>query len=187
MNDSEQKIKCPKCGESISIDDVLTHQIEEKIKKELGEENRLKEVEIEKQKKELEDQKNKLEEAQKNTQIEVNKKVAEKLATEKVTLWKQAQIEAEKQKTAEIKLLEEQIKNKDEKLIEANAEALKARADRQKLENDKKSFELEKIKQIEGERKKIEEDAFARAVKQNERDTFKLHEQLKETKKKKEK
>src|SRR3989344_8007917 len=168
MNDSEQKIKCPKCGESISIDDVLTHQIEEKIKKE------------------LEDQKNKLEEAQKNTQIEVNKKVAEKLATEKVALWKQAQIEAEKQKMAEIKLLEEQIKGKDEKLTEANAEALKARADRQKLENDKKSFELEKIKQIEGERKKIEEDAFARAVKQNERDSMKLLKQIEETEKEKE-
>src|SRR3990170_5677442 len=144
MNDSKQKIKCPKCGESISIDDVLTHQIEEKIKREMGEENRLKEAEITKQKKELEDQKNKLEEAQKNTQIEVNKKVAEKLATEKVALWKQAQIEAEKQKTGEIKLLEEQMKDKDVKLAEANDEALKARVDRKKLEEEKKNFEFEK-------------------------------------------
>jgi len=55
MKNTQQKIKCPKCGESISIDDVLTHQIEEKIKKELGEENILKEAEIVKQKKELED------------------------------------------------------------------------------------------------------------------------------------
>lgn len=185
MTINEQKIKCPKCGESISIDDVLTHQIEEKIKKELREENRLKEAEIAKQKKELEDQKNKLEEAQKNAQIEVNKKVDEKVATEKVALWKKALIEAEKQKAAEIKILEEQIKGKDEKLMEANSEALKARADRQKLESDKKLFELEKIKLIEKERKKIEEDAFARAVKQNERNTFKLHEQLKEAEKEK--
>ncbi len=180
MITNEQKIKCPKCGESISIDDVLTHQIEEKIKKELGEENRLKDAEIVKQKKELEDQKNKLEEAQKNTQIEVNKKVVEKLASERVILWKQAQIEAEKQKTGEIKLLEEQIKDKDAKLKDVTTEALQARADKQKFENEKKSFELEKEKQIEGERKKIEEDAFARARKQNERDTFKLHEQLKD-------
>ncbi|MEK6655900.1 MAG: DUF2130 domain-containing protein [Nitrospirota bacterium] len=186
MTTNEQKIKCPKCGASISIDDVLTHQIEEKIKKELVEENRLKEAEIVKQKKELEDQKKKLEEAQKNTQIEVNKKVAEKLETEKVALWKKAQIEAEKQKEVEIRILEEQIKGKDEKLMEANAEALKARADRQKLESDKKYFELEKIKQIEEERKKIEEDAFARALKQNERATFNLHEQIKEAKKEKE-
>lgn len=33
MTDNEQKIKCPQCGESISIDDVLTNQIEEKIRK----------------------------------------------------------------------------------------------------------------------------------------------------------
>lgn len=186
MVTTDQKIKCPKCGESISIDDVLTHQIEEKVKKELGEEHRVKESEILKQKKELDDQKSKLEEAQKNAQIEVNKKVAEKLATEKVSLWKKAQIEAEKQKTAEIKMLEEQIKGKDEKLMVASAEALKAREGRQKLEDDKKNFELDKIKQIEEERKKIEEDAFARAIKQNERDTFKLHEQLKEVEKEKE-
>ncbi len=31
---AQQTIKCPKCGEIISIDDVLTHQIEEKVKKE---------------------------------------------------------------------------------------------------------------------------------------------------------
>lgn len=146
MTKDFQKIICPKCNESISIDDVLTHQIEEKIKKE----------------------------------------IAEKLATERITLWKKAQIEAEKQKTGEIKLLEEQIKNRDEKLAQANAEALRAIADRQKLEEEKRNFELEKIKQIEGERKKIEDEAFTRAIKQNEIDTVKLRKQLEETKKEKE-
>lgn len=68
MSDNQQKIKCPKCNESISIDDVLTHQIEDKIKRELSQENKLKEDEIVKQKKDLEEQKNKLDEAQKNTQ-----------------------------------------------------------------------------------------------------------------------
>lgn len=33
MTNNEQKVQCQKCGESISIDDVLTRQIEEKIKK----------------------------------------------------------------------------------------------------------------------------------------------------------
>ncbi|MFY9463403.1 MAG: DUF2130 domain-containing protein [Candidatus Sungiibacteriota bacterium] len=186
MATTEQKIKCPKCGESISIDDVLTHQIEEKIKKELGEENRSKEIEIVRQKKELEDQKNKLEEAQKNAEIEINKKVGEKLATERVTVWKKAQIEAEKQKTGERKLLEEQIKDKDAKLKEVTTEALQARADRQKFENEKKSFELEKEKQIDGERKKIEEDAFTRATKQNERDAIKLLKRLEDSEKERE-
>lgn len=186
MATTEQKIKCPKCGESISIDDVLTHQIEEKIKKELGEENRLKEAEIVKQKKELEDQRNKLEEAEKNAQIEVNKKVGEKLAAERVNLWKKAQTEAEKQKKGEIELLEEQMKGKDAKLKEVTTEVLQARADRQKFEDEKKGFELEKERQIQGERKKIEEDAFARGIKQNERDSIKLLKQLEDSEKEKE-
>lgn len=186
MPSNEQKIKCPKCNESISIDDVLTHQIEDKIKKELSQENKLKEDEIAKQKNELEEQKSKLDEAKKNAQVEVNKKVAEKLATEKVALWKQAQVEAEKEKMGQVKLLEEQIKGQNEKLAEANTEALKARVDRQKLEEEKKNFELEKTKQIEEERKKIEEESFARATKQNERDSAKLKAQLEEFKNEKE-
>lgn len=181
-----QKIICPNCKESISIDDVLTHQIEEKIRKEMRERQRLKEIEIDNQKRELENQKIQLEDARQNAQIEVNKKVAEKLAAEKITLWKQARIEAEKQKTAEIKLLEEQIKGQNKKLAEVNTEALKTRVDRQKLEEEKKNFELEKAKQIEEERKNIEEKAFVRAVKQNERDTVKLRKQLEEIEKEKE-
>lgn len=185
MSNDEQKIKCPKCNELISIDDVLSHQIEDKIKKELSRDNKSKEDEIAKQRRELDDQRNKLAEAQKNAQVEVSKKVAEKLATERVVLWKQAQIEAEKEKIGQVKLLEEQIKSQNEKLAEANTEAAKARVDRQKLEEEKKNFELEKTRQIEDERKKIEEEAFSRAKKQGERDAGKLKVQLEEFKKEK--
>ncbi|MCX6719738.1 MAG: DUF2130 domain-containing protein, partial [Candidatus Staskawiczbacteria bacterium] len=182
----EQTIKCPKCGEPISIDKVLEHQIEEKIKKDFAVEQKNKEDELDNEKKKVQLKEQQLAEAIKSAEIEVNKKVAEKLATEKVVLWKNAQIEADKQKSAEIKILDEQIKEKDKKLTEANAEALKAHSGRQKLEDDKKNFELEKVKQIEAERKKIEEDAFTRATKQNERDSSKLREQLKEAEKEKE-
>ena len=183
---TNQKIQCPNCNESISIDDALTHQIEDRIKKELSQENKSKEEEITKQKRELDDQKNKLVEEQKNIQIEINKKVAEKITTEKVVMWKQAQIEAENEKAGQVKLLEEQVKNQNEKLVEANTEALQARIDRQKLEEEKKNFDLEKAKQIEEERKKIEEEAYARAMKQSERDATKIKLQLEESEKEKE-
>jgi len=57
MTTNEQKIKCPNCGASISIDDVLTRQIEEKIKESWGKNIALKEAEIARQKKELEEPK----------------------------------------------------------------------------------------------------------------------------------
>ena len=34
MKDETKNITCPECGASISIDDALTHQIENKLKKE---------------------------------------------------------------------------------------------------------------------------------------------------------
>ena len=46
MSINEQKIQCPKCGESISIDDVLTRQIEEKIRKDFQAAQQVKEQEL---------------------------------------------------------------------------------------------------------------------------------------------
>src|SRR3989338_6912918 len=178
MTADEQKIKCPKCGESISIDDVLAHQIEEKIRREMGEKQRLNEAEIANQKRELENQKLQLEDAKKNAKIEVNKKVTEKIASEKVVLWKQAQIEAEKQKATEIKILEEQIKGKDEKLMEANEKELLVRKEKNKLEEERQNFELEKQRQLDGERKKIFEEAGKKATEEQQYVIAQLKKQL---------
>ena len=178
MSDSEQKIKCPKCGESISIDDVLAHQIGEKIRKEIEVEQKVKEAEIAKKQKELETQTIQLEDAKKNTQIEVNKKVAEKLATEKTALWKQAQIEASKEKEAEKKMLEEQLAEKDTKLREANEKELLLRKEKNKLDEEKRSFELEKQRQLDEERKKITEDANKKATEEQRYIIAQLQKQL---------
>ena len=178
MSDSKQKIKCPKCGESISIDDVLAHQIGEKIRKEIEVEQKVKETEIAKKQKELEVQTIQLEEVKKNTQIEVNKKVAEKLATEKTALWKQAQIEAGKEKEAEKKMLEEQLAEKDTKLREANEKELLLRKEKNKLDEEKRGFELEKQRQLDEERKKITEDANKKATEEQRYIIAQLQKQL---------
>ena len=178
MSDGEQKIKCPKCGESISIDDVLAHQIGEKIRKEIEVEQKVKEAEIAKKQKELEAQTIQLEEVRKNTQIEVNKKVAEKLAIEKTALWKQAQIEAGKEKEAEKKMLEEQLAEKDTKLREANEKELLLRKEKNKLDEEKRGFELEKQRQLDEERKKITEDANKKATEEQRYIIAQLQKQL---------
>ena len=167
MSTTGQKIKCPKCGELISIDDVLTHQIEDKIKSELGQE-----------KTKLEEQILKFEESQKNAQIEVNKKVAEKLGQEKILLWKQAQIEAGKEKEAEKQMLEEKLKDKDKKLQEANLKELELRKDKNKLEEEKQNFELDKQRQLDEERKKIYEEAGLKATEEQQYVIAQLKKQL---------
>lgn len=163
MASDEQKINCPQCGESISIDTILTHQIEERIRKDFAVEQKAQEAELARQKEELQAKESQLNEALKANEIEINKKVADKLAEEKVVLWKKALFEAEKNKDAEMKMLEEQLKAKEQKLSEVSAEALKLRLDKQNFEAEKQNFELEKQRQLDEAREAIEEEAGRKA------------------------
>ncbi len=174
----QQEIKCPNCNESISIDEVLTHQIEDRIKKELQEENKSKEAEMARDKKKLKEEKVEFEEMQKNAEIELNKKVAEKVESEKTTLKKQAQEEANKEKEAEKRMFEEQLAEKDEKLKEANKNELALRKEKQKLKDEKDAFELEKTRQLDEERKNIEENASKKATEIQQSKIDQLNKQL---------
>jgi hypothetical protein len=178
MKDSTKNISCPHCGEAISIDSVLTHQLEEDIKNKFKKETKEKEEAFAQKTRELEEQKLALEKKEKEQQSEINKKVADKLATEKVTLWKEAQQAAEKEKSSEIKLLEEQMKDKEEKLKEAQRAELELRKEKQKLKDEKDAFELEKARQLDEERKKIEEDASRKATEAQQAKIDQLNKQL---------
>lgn len=158
------QIECPKCGELMSIDDALMRQIEQKVKKGFENSQKIKEVEIAKQKQELQIKEQQLLERQKSVEVEINKKTAEKINIEKVALWKKALAEADKNRAAETKLLEEQLRQKDVKLQEATTRELEIRREKNQLEEDKRSFELEKQRQLDDERKKIEEEANKKAV-----------------------
>jgi len=164
MPSDEQKIKCPGCGELISIDSVITGQVEEKIRKEMAVEQKAQAEKLEKQKEELRTKELQLSEKIKAADIEVNKKVADRLAEEKVLLWKKALAEAEKNKSAEMQMLEGQLKDKDEKLRLANEKELSIRKEKNLLEEDKKNFELEKQRQLDEERVKIVEEASKKAA-----------------------
>jgi len=164
MSGNEQKIKCPKCGESISIDAVLTHQIEEKIKGDLEAEHKTKELEINNKLARLKKKELEIEKDRKSIDTLVSEKVLEKVANEKMEIIRVSKLQAAKEKEGELKILEEQIEEKDKKLSEANTEALKLRVERQRLETEKQEFELKIQRQLDEERKKIEEDAGKKAA-----------------------
>ncbi len=162
-NNVGQRIECPKCGELISIDDVLSKQIEEKLLKEIEKDQKIREEEFvllreEVEKQALENEKNK-----KQIERMVDKKVAGKLESEKVKLWKEVKAEIEDEQSGKMVLLEEQLKSKDKKLAEATKNEIKLLEEKNKLEEDKQTFELEKMRQIEEEKKKIFEEASKKA------------------------
>jgi len=164
MINEEQQIKCPACGESISIDAVLTRQIEDKIKSQLAAEQKAKDLELQNKSDALNKRELEIAEAQKSVDGLVAEKVAEKLIAEKADIIRTSQQQAAKEKEAEMKILEDQLKEKDQKLSNANAEALKLRMERQNLEADKKEFELKIQRQLDEERIKIEEQAGKKAA-----------------------
>ena len=175
---TDQKITCPSCGEEISIDEVFTSQIEIRVKKEFESKQKIKEQEFIAKEMELRKREQDIDKSKKAVDVLVAEKVANQINQEKVELWKRAQVEADKKKTAEVKILEEQLKQKDLKLSKAQENELSVRKEKNRLEEEKKEFELEKIRQLDEERKKISEDAAKKATEEQQYIIAQLKKQL---------
>ena len=175
---TEQKIKCPECGASISVDDVLTRQMEESIRKEMEQGQKAREMEIADQRKELEIQKRQLENAGEKARAEIDRQVAEKIEAERVGLRKQMKTEAEKEGAAEKKMLEERLAEKESKLREANEKELELRREKNKFEEERQNFELKKQRQFDEERKAIIEEASRKATEEQRYAIAQLKKQL---------
>lgn len=175
---NEQKIQCPKCGTSISIDDVLTRQIEEKIKKDFDAAQKVKEQELAEQSEQLKKQAADLAESQKNLDSLIASKVTDQLKNEKLRIFKEAKTEAEKEQSAMTALLEEQLKSKDKKLQQATKNEIELRKEKIKLEEAKQAFELEKMRQLEEAKNAITEEAGKKAAEEQQYIVAQLKKQL---------
>ena len=159
----EQNINCPKCGESISIDNVLTRQIEQRLKDDLDKKYQVKEKEWENKSEELRKQSCRIEEDKRMIEVTISQKVTDQLFSEKLKLVKDIRRQIETEQNEKTFLLEEQLKNKDEKLAQATKNEIELRKEKIKLQEDKQSFELEKIRQLEEEKTIIIEEASRKA------------------------
>ena len=134
MNKDLKNIICPKCGESISIDEALTHQIESKLSE-------------------------KFEEKEKNLLKSLEKKNQLTLAKEEEKLKKKIKEDADKESKLEKKFFEQQLTEKDEKLAKANKAEIELRKQQLKFKEEKEAFELESIRKMD----KIQEEASRKA------------------------
>jgi hypothetical protein len=175
---NQQQIHCPNCNTQISIDAVLTQQIESKIKKEFEAAQHIKEQALAEKEKALQTQAVQLIENQKALEASVNTKVSEQVAAEKIRLHKEAQLEAAREQNAKTAMLEEELKNKDTKLLEAQKKELELRREKIKLADEKQAFELEKIRQLEEAKIVIAEEASKRATEEQQNVIAQLRKQL---------
>ncbi len=175
---NEQTIQCPTCGESISIDVVLTRQIEEKIKKGFEAEQKIKEDSLIKKEKDLQKKVDEIEKNKQNLDSVIKGKVADLLTIEKMKLFEQARMEAEKEQAEKTALLEVQLKSKDEKLKEATKVEVELRKEKMQLEEAKRTFELEKVRQLEESKAAIIEEASKKAIEEQQYVVAQLKKQL---------
>lgn len=176
MND--QKIICPNCKTEISVDEVLTHQIGDELKKKFEADQKIKEEEIDQKKKTLEEQEKRINDARNNVQLLINQGVSKALEIEKTKLKETIKEETKKESADEIKMLSEKLEEKDKKLEESRKMELDLRKEKNLLEEDKKNFELEKQRQLDAERGKIAEDAAKKASEEQQYKLAELSKQL---------
>jgi hypothetical protein len=178
MLSNTHNVLCPNCNTSISIDDVLTRQIETDVINRVEEEHKLKKMELTRQSDELKKQADELIKSKKNIDEIIANKLAEQLQAEKIKIFKEAKLEAEKEQSTVTAFLEEELKQKEQKLQQATKNEIELRKEKIKLDEEKQAFELEKIRQLEEAKVSLTEAANKKAAEEQQYVVAQLKKQL---------
>jgi len=170
------KITCPYCNKAITLDEALTHPLEEKISKQLEKKYQ---QEVIKVKVELSKKDNEISELKKSAEQQIE----EALKAQKEKIESDAKKKAESLIKKDITDLKEQVKEKDELLKKAEREELKLRKERRELEDDKGKFELEMQRKLDEERKEIFEKAEKKVEEEHELKDLERNKQIEDMKK----
>ena len=138
---SETVITCPYCGKKIQLTEAITHQIEERLRRDFAQETKKKEKDFENQLKEK------------------DKELEETLLQEKHKLEKQAKKKAEEALSTEIRDLKEQLEEKARLVEEAHTHELALRKRTRELEEKEKTLNLDVQRTLDKERPKIWQEA----------------------------
>ena len=186
---NETQIKCPNCGTSIDVQDILAHQLEEEIKQkyqaQIAEEKKKYEAEQEK----LKQEKLAFEEKKKQENELFQERFDKKLKEEKSLMEEKLKAKLTEEQSEQLEALQKELNEKSEQVKELNRskaeiEKLKrekgelkeaAEAEAQKKLNDLLQIEKEKIRKVEEDRNELK---FKELQKQLE-DQKKLTEEMK--------
>lgn len=175
---NNSQIKCPNCGTSIDVQDILSHQLEDQIKQEyqqkLTEEKKKFDSEFEKLNREKDDFEVKKKQENELFQDRFDKKIKE----EKKAIEEKLKIKLAEEQTDQFQALQTELNEKSEKLKELNLtkieiEKLKrekgelkeqAEADAQKRLNDQLQIEKEKIRKSEEEKNELKFKEFQKKI-----------------------
>lgn len=167
--EKQSKISCPECGHEIDVQEVLKHQVEEKIRLEYHARLNEERQKYEQKANALLSEKAAFEEEKKKESERFQAKVNDQLKIEKEQLAKILKSQIELEKADQLKILTDELNEKSEQVKELNCskaeiERLKREkdelkdtieADLQKSLNIKLAEEKERIRKIEQERSEL--------------------------------
>jgi hypothetical protein len=144
---TNQVIICPYCQKEIPLNEALSHQIKEDLRKEFDTEVKKKEQDLAQKEQTL---------IKKEKAIE--EEYARKLEVERARLEEESRQKAKESVAIELKDLNERLNEKERKLQESEKAELEFRKQRRQLEEKQKSIELEMTRKLDEEREKIREE-----------------------------
>ncbi len=174
MTQASAVITCPYCNREIPLDEVLTHQIREKARKEFNEEMQKKDLELKEKEKSLLQKESRMDQLKKDLEKRseemkesLEKDFQQKLAAQKKSAEEAARKKAQEDLALELKDLRGQVEEKSKQLNESKAQELALRRERQKLEEEKQNLELDVARKLDAERQKIREEVTQRVGEQH--------------------
>lgn len=169
----DNSIKCPECGADIDVNEVLYHQVEERIKSSYDKKSAKQEREIKQQREEVEAEKEQVKEEKKKLNELVDKQVQTKLKTEKGKLEKTIRDQLQDETSEQIKDLQKELDQKSIQVKELN----KTKAEVEKLKREKNELRdevaLEKEKEFS---EKLKDEKLKIKRQSDEENTLKIKE-----------
>ena len=148
MAQDSKKITCPNCGFEIDVNEIVYHQLEEKLKRQFNAEVAEVKRAVQQQEETLQLQRRELEQERRALQQKVDADVTERLEQETEKLTQKLFAEAEQAQSQRISSLEQELTRKSEQVKELNRS--KAEIERLRREKDelKEAIEAESEKKL---------------------------------------
>ncbi|HCY46273.1 MAG TPA: DUF2130 domain-containing protein [Flavobacteriales bacterium] len=145
--EKDTKIKCPNCGTSIDVQDILAHQLEEKVREEFNQKLRSEKQKFSKREEELEKARIDFEEKKKRENELFQDRLEKSIKAEKEVLQRSIKKKLEEEQEDQMKMLQKELNEKSDKLKEFNI----AKAEIEKLKREK--TELKSAAEAEAQKK----------------------------------
>ena len=180
--ESSTQIKCPNCNELIDVQDILAHQLEDKIEKKFKADFAEKRNKVEQERVQLNSARVELEQSKSKQSELLQEELEKRLKEEKGILESKLKLKIDEEQSERIDLLQKELNEKSEKVRELN----RSKAEIEKLKREKS--ELKEAVEADSQRKlneilTSEKDKIRKAEEERNELKFKeLHGQLEEQK-----